>query len=159
MVSIPSGVFTKYAEFADAMLATSGFGTPCKLVYTDKIETTSKPVPNFKQKKLMNLQNISPNSGFKRGDVKFRTVETTENITLRVYWDKKDFRKFGNIELADGSVMTIGKYTDLQKLSKAKALLINTEKTGHVEWRFTRSSEPTLHGLDNNYVMCYWGRA
>lgn len=159
MVSIPSGVFTKYAEFADAMLTTSVFGTPCKLVYTDKIETTSNTVPNFKQKKLMNLQNIAPNSGFKRGDRTFKTVETTDNIVLRVYWDKKDFRKFGNIEVADGSIMTIGKYADLQKISKAKALLINTDKTGHVEWRFTRSSEPTLHGLDNNYVMCYWGRA
>lgn len=159
MVTIPSGVFTKYAEFADAMLASSGFGVSCKLVYTEKIQTVDQTVPNIKQRKLMNLQDISPDSGFRRGTTSFRTIETTENITLRVYWDKKDFKKFGNIEVPDGSIMSIGKYADLQKINKAKALLINTDKTGNIEWRFTKSSEPTMHGLDNNYFMCFWSRA
>lgn len=159
MVTIPSGVFTKYAEFADAMLASNGFGIACKLVYTEKIQTIDQTVPNIKQRKVMNLQNISPDSGFKRGDTSFKTVETTEDITLRVYWDKKDFKRFGNIEVPDGSIMTIGKYSDLSNINKAKALLINTDKTGHIEWRFTKSSEPTMHGLDNNYFMCFWSRA
>lgn len=159
MVTIPSQVFTKYAEFADAMLASSGFGVACKLVYMEKIEVIDNDVPNLKQRKLMNLQNTAPDSGFRRGDKSFRTVETTEDITLRVYWDKKDFKKFGNIEVPDGSIMTIGAYVDLQKLSKAKALLIETDKTGHVEWKFVRSSEPTLHGLNQNYVMCFWSRS
>ena len=159
MVTIPSGVFTKYAEFAEAMLASSGFGIACKLVYTEKIQTIDQTVPNIKQRKVMNLQNISPDSGFKRGDTSFKTVETTEDITLRVYWDKKDFKRFGNIEVPDGSIMTIGKYSDLSNINKAKALLINTDKTGHIEWRFTKSSEPTMHGLDNNYFMCFWSRA
>lgn len=159
MVIIPSQIFTKYAEFADAMLATSGFGVNCKLVYTDKIQVIDETVPNLKQRKLMNLQDTSPDSGFKRGDTSFKTVETTEDITLRVYWDKKDFKKFGNIEVPDGAIMTIGAYADLQKLSRAKALLIETDKTGHVEWRFVRSAEPTLHGLNQNYVMCFWSRS
>lgn len=159
MVNIPSQVFTKYAEFADAMLASSGFGTQCKLVYTEQIQVITDPVPNIKQKKVMNLQGISPSSGFSRGDREFKTVESTEDIVLRVYWDKKDFKKFGNVEVADGSVMTIGSYSDMPKISRAKALLINTDKSGHVEWRFTRTSEPTVHGLDNDYFMCVWERA
>jgi hypothetical protein len=159
MVTIPSGVFTKYAEFADAMLVSSGFGVSCKLVYTEKIQVIDDIVPNLKQRKIMNLQNTSPDSGFRRGDTSFKTVETEEDITLRVYWDKKDFKRFGNIEVADGSIMTIGRYSDLKKITRAKALLINTDKTGHIEWRFTKSSEPTMHGLDNNYFMCFWSRA
>jgi hypothetical protein len=159
MVIIPSGVFTKYAEFADAMLASSGFGVSCKLVYTEKIQTIDQTVPEIKQRKLMNLQDTSPDSGFKRGTTSFKTIENTEDITLRVYWDKKDFKKFGNIEVPDGSVMTIGAYSDLIKINRAKALLINTDKTGNTEWRFTKSSEPTLHGLDNNYFMCFWSRS
>jgi hypothetical protein len=63
----------------------------------------------------MSLQDISPDSGFKRGSTSFKTVENTEDITLRIYWDKRDFKKFGNIEVPDGSIMTIGKYEDLQK--------------------------------------------
>jgi len=55
--------------------------------------------------------------------------------------------------------MTIGAYSDLAKINRANALLINTDKTGNVEWRFTRTSEPTLHGFSNNYFMCFWGRA
>jgi hypothetical protein len=159
MVIIPSSVFTKYAEFADAMLASIGFGISCKLVYTEKIQVIDDIVPNLKQRKIMNLQNTSPDSGFRRGDTSFKTVETEEDITLRVYWDKKDFKRFGNIEVADGSIMTIGRYSDLKKITRAKALLINTDKTGHIEWRFTKSSEPTMHGLDNNYFMCFWSRA
>lgn len=158
MVIIPSQVFTKYAEFADAMLASSGFGVSCKLVYTDKIQVIDDTVPNLKQRKLMNLQDTSPVSGFKRGETSFKTIETTEDITLRVYWDKKDFKKFGNIEVPDGAIMTIGAYADLQKISRAKAIIIETAKTGHVEWRFAKSAEPTLHGLDQNYVMCFWSR-
>jgi hypothetical protein len=158
-MTIPSGIFTKYAELADTMLSLSGFGTQCQLVYTDQIQIMTDPVPSIKQKKVMNLQGISPSSGFSRADKEFKTVETTENIVLRVYWDKKDFKKFGNVEVADGSVMTIGAYSDLPKVSRAKALLINTDKSGHVEWRFTRTSEPTIHGLDNNYFMCVWERA
>jgi hypothetical protein len=159
MVIIPSQVFTKYAEFADAMLASSGFGVSCKLVYMEKIETIEKNVPNLKQRKIMNLQNTSPDSGFKRGTTSFKTVESTENITLRVYWDKRDFKKFGNIEVPDGSIMTIGNYSDLTKVNKSKALLINTDKTGNVEWKFVKSSEPTIHGLDSNYFMCFWERS
>lgn len=159
MVTLPSVIFTKYAEFADAMLASSGFGLSCKLVYTDKIEVIEESVPAIKQRKLMNLQDTSPDAAFKRGDSSYKTVETTENIVLRVYWDKKDFKKFGNIEAPDGSIMTIGKYSDLDKINRAKALLIDTAKTGHIEWRFVKTSEPTVHGLDQNYFMCFWGRA
>lgn len=159
MVSIPSGVFTKYAEFADAMLNLSGFGTQCKIVYTEKIEIIERSVPSLKQRKVMNLQDISPDSGFKRGERSFKTIENTEDIVLRVYWDKKDFKKFGNVEIPDGSVMTIGKYSDLKKITRAKALLINTDKTGHSEWRFVKTAEPTIHGLNSNYIMCYWERA
>lgn len=159
MVTIPSGVFTKYAEFADAMLASSGFGISCKLVYTEKIQTIDQTVPNIKQRKLMNLQDTSPDSGFRRATTSFKTVENTEDITLRVYWDKKDFKKFGNIEVPDGAIMTIGAYSDLTKINRAKALLIHTDRTGNVEWRFTKSSEPTLHGLDSNYFMCFWSRS
>lgn len=158
-ITIPSAVFTKYGEFANAMLALTGFGHQCQLVYTDEIEVIAEAVPDIKQKKVMNLQKTSPDAGFKRGTSTFKTVETKENITLRLYWDKKDFKKFGMVEVPDGSVMVIGAYADLSKVSKAKALLINTNKTGNVEWRFTRTSEPIVHGLDDNYFMCFWERA
>ena len=162
MVKIPEAVFSKYLEFADAMLDTSGFGRACKLVYTEEIEVIENNVPNIKQRKVMNLQDISPDSGFKRGNTSYKTVELTEDIVLRPYWDKKDFKKFGNIEVPDGSLMTIGHFPDLVRVNRAKALLINTDRTQHVEWRFTKIGEPVIYGLNTtgfHYFMCYWGRA
>lgn len=158
MIQIPSGVFTKYAEVADSMLTTSLFGVPCKLIYLDKIEVIEDTVPDIKSRKTMNPSFNSPNSVFKHGNTNFRSVETSEDITLRVYWTKKDFIRFGNIEVPDGSIMTISAYSSLQNINRAIALVINTDKTDHQEWKFEKIAEPTIHGLDNNYIMCYWSR-
>jgi hypothetical protein len=164
MVSIPSGVFTKYDEFATEMLnADSGFGVKCQIVYTDKIEVMEganvKSVSNFRQKRVMDVQRSNPDSGFGRGTKKFKTVETTEDITLRVYWDQKDFKKYGNVNIPDGSIMAISNYSDLGKIRKAAFLLVQTAKTGHAQWKFEKAAEPTVHGLNNNYLMSYWKRA
>jgi len=163
VVSIPSGVFTKYNEFATAMLsADEGFGVECKLIHTDKIEVIEaanvKSVPNFRQKRVMDVQSINPDSGFGRGTKKFKTVETTEDITLRVYWDQKDFKKYGNVNMPDGSVMAISNYSDLTRINKAVFLLIECAKTGHAQWKFEKAAEPTVHGLNKNYLMSYWKR-
>ena len=123
MVTIPTGVYGKYNEFATEMLnVDSGFGIQCQLVYTDKIEVITKTVPDFKQKRVMDVQTINPNAGFSRGTKKFKTVETTENITLRIYWDQKDFKKYGNVNIPDGSVMAIGNYADLAKIRNQLAI-------------------------------------
>lgn len=155
-MKIPTKVFEKYREVANLMLDLTGFGITCKLVFTDKIEEVSS-VPDIKQMKTMTI-NKSPSSGFNRGDSSFRMVETFENIVLRVYWTKKDFKKFASVEVPDGTIMTIGNLSDLPKINKCKALVINTATTGHVEWRFEKTSEPVIHGLDNSSFMCFWNR-
>ena len=159
MVTLPTGVYAKYDEFATEMLNQStGFGVQCQLVFTDKIEVATQSVPNFKQKRVMNVQSINPDSGFGRGTKKFKTVETTENITLRIYWDEKDFKKYGNINMPDGSIMAISNYSDLAKIRKAVFLLVQTAKTAHAQWKFEKAAEPTVHGLNNDYLMSYWRR-
>ena len=144
MVSIPSGVFTKYDEFATEMLnADSGFGIKCQIVYTDKIEVMEganvKSVSNFRQKRVMDVQRSNPDSGFGRG--------------------AKNFKKYGNVNIPDGSIMAISNYSDLGKIRKAAFLLVQTAKTGHAQWKFEKAAEPTVHGLNNNYLMSYWKRA
>ena len=141
------------------MLGLDGFGTQCKLVYTDKIEVIDNAVPDFNQKRVFDLQKTNPSSGFGRGSRKFKTVETTEDIVLRVYWDEKDFKKFGNIQMPDGSVMAIGQFSELAKIRKAAFLLIETAKDGHAEWKFEKAAEPTIHGLNKGYLISYWKRA
>ena len=157
MLTIPSGLFSKYAEVADIMLSTSGFGVPCLLHYPDRLVATSG-VPQIKQVKRLNIQDTSNTNGFVRGDDQFKMEPQTESITLRVYWTAKDFKKFSSMQYPDGSIMTIGAYADLQKINKCVALSINTDKTGNIEWKFQKQSEPTIHGLNNNYFMCFWKR-
>lgn len=154
--TIPSGIFTKYAEYADAMLSSSGFGVSCKLVYVDKITQSAISAPSVN--KVASL-NPSLNNSFVVGNDTYKMVETTADITLRVYWSQKEFAKFANVQVPEGGIMCIGRFSDLNLINKAKALLINTDKTGHVEWRFEKTAEPIVHGLDNNYLMSFWKRA
>lgn len=158
-MKISQAIFDKYSELAEVMLLENGgFGIKCKLVYTNKIEEIQTTAPQLKQKKMMNLQQTSPQDVFGRSNENFRVVEVSEDITLRIYWTQKDFKKFASISVPDGSIMTIGRYSDLQKVNKATSLRIQTAKTGHQEWIFEKSGEATIHGLDNNYFMCFWKR-
>lgn len=156
-MQIPSGVFTKYAEVADLMLTTSVFGTVCKLVYAETLTSISS-VPTAKQKRVMDPNTAGATSGFGIGSTSFKTVETTENITLRVYWSQKDFKKLSNVQIPEGGVMAIGDLSDLNNINKAKALIIYSANTNHQEWRFEKLAEPTMHGLNSNYLMTYWKR-
>lgn len=158
MVSIPSGVFTKYNEFADAMIA--DFGVNCQLVYTEKIEEISESIPRPKQRRSLNVQDRNDSSGFSRGTKKYKTVENTENIKLRVYWNKKDWIKIGDIDVPDGSIQTIGYLTDITKINKAKALIVNTDVDGYEEYRFEKTAESFPWGFkQNRYVVCFWSRS
>lgn len=152
-------VFTKYRELADCMVSPSGFGTSCQLVYTDKVEINTADVPDIKQRKRMNLQHGSSPDGFNRGDVSYKTVETTEDITLRTYWSQRDFKRVSSAQYPDGTLMTIGAFSDVPKVTRAKALLVNTDKTGSVDWKFTRTTEPFPYGLDDNSFVCFWERS
>jgi hypothetical protein len=159
MIIIPAILGTKYAEVMDSLLASDLFTVPCKLVFNEEMTVINNQMPALRQQKIMNLQDMHPSNGFKRGDVSIKTIETTEDVPIRMYWDKKSFQKFGHIQVPDGSVMTICQYKYLDKFNKAIALLVCTDKTDHQEWRFIKSAESTVHGLNNNYLMSFWMRA
>lgn len=156
-ISIPETVFAKYEEFADAMIA--DFGVSCTLIYADKVETISDSVPQVKQRRSMNVQNRNDPAAFARGSSTFRTVESTENITLRVYRTPKDFIKIGNIDVPDGSIQTIGYLSDLTKINKAKAIIMDAGLAGHEEYRYIKTGEPAPFGFKHRrYIVCHWKR-
>lgn len=155
-ITIPSDIFDKFGEGADAMMV--AFGIQCKILYIDKTEVVND-VPDIKKRKTMHPQNTKSSSGFKTGNTSFKSTESSELITLRTYWSKKDFNKFSNLNIPDADLMTIGDYSDLSKIERASFLLVDTSKTGHVEWKFEKSGEPHVHGLNGNYCICFWNRA
>ena len=145
---IPSGVFNKYAEVADLMLSSSAFGKTCTLVYTETLVSGGSN-SNLSQRRTFN-------STGPRGDEITTLTETTEDVVLRVYWDKKSFAKIGEIELPDGSCMTIAPSSLRAKLEKAVYLRIFSSDAVH---QFSKAAESKPWGLDSNYIVSYWGRA
>ena len=157
-ITVPSAVFTKYQEFADGMI--SQLGIVCQLVYTEKIEEITDSVPQVKQRRSLNIQDRNDPAAFARGSKKYKTTETLEDITLRVYWNKKEWAKLGAIDIPDGSIVTIGYLTDLPKINKSKALIVNKNAKGHEEYRFIKSAEPFPYGLQQSrYMTCVWSRS
>lgn len=156
MSIIPQAVFNKYGEFVDHM--TDDFGITCTLIYAEQVEIVSNTLPTFKQKKTMDLRK-SASQDFARGDVEYKTVETTENVTMRVYFDKKDFKKFGNINLPDGSIICYGKLNIFDKITKASYLKVLDTELRFQDYKFEKAAEPTIHGLNANYFISYWKRA
>ena len=104
-MEIPSNVYTKYAEAMTMFALSTNFGVVCQLVY-QKISPISSAPADIRQRLTMSPQ--AGQAGMLRGGEATKTVETLEEITLRVYSDKKSFEKVGGFDYAAGSCITIG---------------------------------------------------
>ena len=153
-MQIPSGVYTKYAEAMSMFIDTANFGVPCKLVYAS-VETLSATLPDVKQRLTMSPPVGS--MGSVRGTETTRVVETVEEVTLRVYSDKKSFRKISDLVMPDGGCMTIAGLDLLDNFKRAQALIISSDRSS--EYRYIKIAEPLIWGLNGNYAVAYWGRA
>ena len=153
-IDIPSGVFSAYEDMADAMI--THFGVPCQLLYTDKVEVVSQTLDTVKQRRTMSLSNQG--GDYSRGSVTYKNVDVVENITLRVYYTKKEWQKIGSFDLADGSIVCIGYLSDLPKLNKAHTLVVSTD-VGLEDWRFQKAGEPFPWGFKKRrYLASTWKR-
>lgn len=148
MFSIPSGVFNKYREVATYMETPECFGTSCKLVFVSKIVSSQ-------QESFGKRLTIRPTGG-DRSTEYTDYQEYTEDVVLRVYWDKSSFNKFGNIIIPDGGCMTVCTIDNYDKINKASFLLIFTDL--HQTLKFEKASEISPYGLDNKSISCVWKR-
>lgn len=158
MALIPADVFTKYKEFADAMIAE--LGITCQIEYTDKIAIDPKTLPDVKRKNSMGMHRRGGGPAFKREGTTYETVTSTEDITCRVYWEPKRFVQAIVQNVPDGSIQTICYLTDLPKIKRANFFIANSEETGYEEWRFERLHEPTPWGIgQDRYILTTWKRS
>ena len=89
------------------------------------------------------------------------TSEVTEDISLRIYWDKRSWISIGvDIDVPDGAVQTIGYMSDYEKMKKANKLIAyfpdSEEKAS-----FTRMGEGFPMGFKQNptqYITLFWRR-
>tara|TARA_B110000014_G_C19606633_1_gene321268 strand:- start:40 stop:519 length:480 start_codon:yes stop_codon:yes gene_type:complete len=156
-VSVPQSVFDKYFEVIDSTFTI--FGVTCQLVYIDVIEMLAEEFDN-----LPSSNSINPhrriNTDYNRGNVSYIEVEKKEDLTLKVYWDRRNWIKTaGDINVPDNSIQTICFAADIPKILRANELIVHKGVSDIVEMRFKRAGEPFPMGLQQSkYFGCFWER-
>ena len=89
-----------------------------------------------------------------------RPVETTEDVSLGVIFDPREFLKISTpVNTPDGYIQTIGKKSMTPKLQRAKEIVVATSVSSFFSHRYQRASEPVPVGLGNSeFVVCTWRR-
>ena len=95
-----------------------------------------------------------------RGTVITREVEVFTDITLKVYWDAKQWVQVTpSLVAPDAAIQTIAFMKDLQQILSAKFLIVQKGVPDGMEMRFERVGGHTPMGLkQNRYFACFWKR-
>jgi len=156
-ITVPQSVFDKYFEVIDSTFTI--FGVTCQLVSIDVLEIKEEEYDN-----LPTSNSINPhrriNTDHNRGSIAYVEVEKLEDITLKVYWDRRNWIKVADdINVPDGSIQTIFFAKDLPKLLRAKELIVHKGVKDILDMRFQRSGDCYPMGLQQNkYFGCFWER-
>ena len=158
-IRIPESVFEKYYDVIDSTI-TDIFGIDCTLVFIEKVEEIVDDPNNYPDNKTIN-PNRRRNDTVRRGNKVIREVEKEETIRLKVYWDSKDWRKVGgDIVVPDTAIQTIFFDTDLERVMRAKYLIVHNAIEDKRAYKFSRLGEPWPMGLRHyRYYGCFWQRA
>ena len=157
-INIPQSVFDKYNDVIDSTF--NIFGVTCKLVFIEKVEEISVTYDNVPSNRSINAHRRN-NELYRRENKVIKEVEKTEDIKLKVYWDSKSWTKVGgDIVSPNNGIQTIFFATDLDKIMRAKKLLVHNGIQDQREFAFTKFGEPFPMGLKHDrYFGCFWERA
>tara|TARA_Y100000592_G_scaffold93541_1_gene156882 strand:+ start:8037 stop:8516 length:480 start_codon:yes stop_codon:yes gene_type:complete len=157
-VNIPQSVFDKYYDVVDSTF--NIFGVTCQLVYIEKVEEISTSFDNVPSNRSVNAHRRGGDI-YRRENKVIKEVEKTEDIKLKVYWDSKSWTKIGgDMAIPDGSIQTILFAKDVDKIMRAKELIVHKDIKDLLEMRFKKFGEPFPMGLkQDKYFGCFWERA
>ena len=157
-ITIPQSVFDKYYDVVDSTFEI--FGVTCQLVFVETVEEIVNTYDNIPSNKSINSHRRKQDQ-FRRQDKVFKEVETIEDIKIKVYWDSKSWIKVGgDMVIPDNSVQTIFYATDLDKIMRAKELIVHKDIKDLIEMRFKKFGEPFPLGLKQiRYFGCFWERS
>ena len=95
----------------------------------------------------------------------YKAIEATDTVSLRMYWDRKNWVKTGSeINIPAGSVQTIAYMTDLDKIKKCKYMipLYDGIQNYEVNARYEKMGSSFPQGFNQNsvkYIVTFWTRA
>ena len=157
-ISVPQSVFDKYYDVVDSTF--NIFGVTCQLVYVEKVEEISNTFDNIPDNRSLNAHRRSQPQYTRQNKV-VKEIEKTEDIKLKVYWDSKSWTKIGgDMVIPDNSVQTIFFATDLDKIMRAKEIIVHKDIKDIMEMKFKKFGEPFPMGLkQSRYYGCFWERS
>lgn len=155
-INVPQSVFDTYYDVIDSTFDI--FGVTCQLVYIDKVEVIDNSFDNLPDNRSINPHRRPGGGGYKRNNKTIKEVERLEDIKIKVYFDSKNFTKVGgNIVLPDRSIQTVFFATDLDRIIRAKELIVHKDIKSETELRFKRVGEPFPMGIGKErYFGCFW---
>ena len=166
-INIPSSVFDVYNE---AILL---FTRSATLVYPEKKEDCPNCIMSTMGTSNRSISVYQPGGPypFERGmpcpycgGKGYKAIENTDTITLRIYWDRKNWVKTGaEINIPDMGIQTISYMTDLEKINKAKYLIPSYDGIENYDTNATyeKAGISFPQGFKQNttkYVVSFWTR-
>ena len=165
-IEISSSVFDTYNSALNLFTRTATLVYPekreqCANCYMDTMGTRNRSVSRYRSGGPFPFERGMP-CPYCNGKG-YRATESTEDITLRIYWDRKSWVNVGaSIDIPDGSIQTIALMTDLEKINKCKYLIPNYDGIENYDkMRYTRSGSSHPQGFKQNntkYVVTFWNR-
>tara|TARA_R100000700_G_C3089551_1_gene91542 strand:- start:101 stop:616 length:516 start_codon:yes stop_codon:yes gene_type:complete len=166
-INIPSSVFDTYNE---AVLL---FTRTAKLFYPEKKEDCPNCILDTMGTRNRAITMYQPGGPypFERGmpcpycgGQGYKASENTDEITLRIYWDRKSWVNVGvPIDIPDGSIQTIAFMTDLTKINQCKYMVPNYDGIENYDTsaKYQKAGTSFPQGFKQNttkYVVTFWNR-
>lgn len=157
-INIPQSLFDTFNETIDYFIDDS-FGVDCRLYFaknrvdcTNCINTNSNIYGGFDSFVNRNCHYC--------GGLGYKESEQTEDIKLRLYYDKKKWlRIIDPIDAPDGTVQVIGYLSDLPSLRAADYMVINTAQEDIIRQKYKTFGEFNTHGFKHDrYIVGYLQR-
>ena len=167
-IVIPSGVFNIYNEAIGLFSRVATLIYPekkeqCPNCYLDTMGTRTRSISRYRSGGPYPFTDGMPCPSC--GGAGYKAIETTEDIDIRIYWDRKNWLDVGiAADIPDGAIQTICKMTDLPKVERAKYL--QPKEYGNISsyhtMKFERSGASFPQGFKQNpvkYAVTFWTRA
>ena len=167
-INIPSSVFDTYNE---AVLL---FTRTAKLIYPEKKQDCPNCIMSSMgtRNRSISIYQTGGPYPFDRGmpcpycgGKGYKAVEASDEITLRIYWDRKNWVKTeSSINIPNGGVQTIAYMADLDKIEKVKYMIPQYDgiQNYDVNAKFEKTGMSFPQGFKQNntkYVVNFWTRA
>jgi len=160
-ISIPSTLIDKYNEACDFFLNDNIIGRDCTIVYPPKRTSCNNCIVRPVGSTTTNVYRNGGPAPFNFGGCPlcggtgYKEIEYTDSIRLRIYWNRADWVKIGNVHVDNADVMVIGFMSDVTKLIRSIEIKLASSQAEAV-YRATLVGQPVPHGFyRNRYFIAY----